>query len=195
MKRAIAVFDFDGTLTKKDTLLEFIKFSCGIRAFLGGLCLYSPILVLMKMRLYPNWKAKQKIFGHFYKGMDYKYFQELGNQFAAIIDTFCRREIIAKVEEHLKNGDTVYVVSASIDEWIRPWCKQLGITEVIGTKIEVAPNGLITGLFLTKNCYGKEKVTRLLQNEPLRKDYYLYVYGDSRGDKEILALADEGIVI
>ena len=190
--RKVAVFDFDGTLTTKDTLLEFIKFSCGTWRFYIGFLLYSPILILMKLHLYPNWKAKQMIFSYFFMGMDYKRFQEMGRQFSNTIETFRREEIIDKLKAHIQDGDTVYVISASIDDWVRPWCKQFGIADVLGTKIEVSSQGLITGQFQTKNCYGQEKVNRLLYKEPLRNEYCLYAYGDSRGDKEIILFSDEG---
>ena len=62
--------------------------------------------------------------------------------------------------------------------------------EIAGTQIEVI-NGKLTGRFLTRNCYGKEKVGRLLQLYPDRKSYRLIAYGDSRGDRELLAFADE----
>ena len=61
---------------------------------------------------------------------------------------------------------------------------------VLGTQIEVK-NGNLTGRFLTKNCYGQEKVNRILALYPDRNTYYLIAYGDSRGDKELLAFADE----
>jgi phosphoserine phosphatase len=62
--------------------------------------------------------------------------------------------------------------------------------KVLGTQIEVA-DGSLTGRFLTKNCYGQEKVKRLLEQYPDRREYHLTAYGDSRGDKEMLAFADE----
>lgn len=195
MKRIIAAFDFDGTLTKKDTLLEFIRFARGPVHFYIGFALYSPILILMKVGLYPNWKAKEKVFSFFFKGMEYKKFQLLGQHFADIIETFCRKEIIDKLKEHVNHGDSVYIISASIDDWVRPWCDALCVTDVLGTKIEVSSDGIITGKFLTKNCYGQEKVERLMEKEPLRNDYILYAYGDSRGDKEMLEFADTGIYV
>lgn len=194
-QRRVAVFDFDGTLTTKDTFLEFIKFSCGTWQFYIGFLLYSPILILMKLHLYPNWKAKQKIFSYFFKGTEYRRFQELGRLFANKIELFRREEIIGKLKAHIDNGETVYVISASIDEWVRPWCEQFGITDVVGTKIEVSSNGCLTGKFLTKNCYGQEKVNRLLQMEPKRNEYCLYAYGDSRGDKETLEFANRGFYV
>ena len=85
-KRTVAVFDFDGTLTTKDTLLEFIKFSCGTGKFYFVFLLYIPLLVLMKLKLYPNWKCKQKVFAHFFKGMKISEFSRLGKDFAKEIE-------------------------------------------------------------------------------------------------------------
>lgn len=195
MKCTIAVFDFDGTLTQKDTLLEFIKFSCGSLRFFCGFILYSPILVLMKLKLYPNWKAKEKIFSYFFKGMRYEEFKDYGISFSELVESFKRNEIVNKLQGHISQGDEVYVITASIDDWVKPWCEKYGVKNVLGTRIEVNKDEIITGKFLTKNCYGQEKVNRLLQCVPNRDEYYLYAYGDSRGDKEILSFADKGLLV
>lgn len=191
--RIIAVFDFDGTITQKDTLLEFIKFSKGKWSFLKGFLYYSPLLVAYKLRLYPNWKVKQKIFSYFFKDMKYEVFCQLGLKFKEKINNIVKEAQIEKLTKHLEHGDTVYVISASIEEWILPWCHDFGKINVLGTKIEVI-DGIITGKLQTKNCYGQEKVNRLLEKEPNRDSYYLYAYGDSKGDKEILAFADKGFL-
>ena len=81
-KRSIAAFDFDGTLTCKDTFLEFIAFVFGRKKLYLSLALFSPILLLMKLGLYPNWKAKQLIYSWLFKGMDYDYFCNLGESFS-----------------------------------------------------------------------------------------------------------------
>ncbi len=193
-KRTIAVFDFDGTLTTKDTLLEFIKFACGKRRFLLGFLLYSPLLLMMKLHLYPNWKAKEKVFAFFFKGWEYNRFMKLGQAFSCEVEKMRNEPVIKKMESHLRHSDTVYVVSASISEWVRPWCEQMNVTEVIATEIEVDTNHLITGRFASKNCYGQEKVNRLNKKEPYRESYILYAYGDSRGDKELMEYADHGIL-
>ena len=62
----IAVFDFDGTVTTKDTLLEFIKFVRGPVSFYAGFLRYAPQLLAYKSGIYPNWKVKQQIFSHFF---------------------------------------------------------------------------------------------------------------------------------
>lgn len=192
MKRKIAVFDFDGTLTTKDSLLEFIKFACGKSSFYWGLLLYSPLLVLMKMHLYPNWKAKEKFFSHFFQGVLYDRFREWGKSFADEVEKFSNKGTVTILVRHVEQGDRVYVVSASIEEWVRPWCEQKGDVSVLGTKVEIDDGGRLTGRFSTRNCYGKEKVSRLLAVEPNRDDYFLYAYGDSRGDKEMIEFADYG---
>lgn len=192
--RKIAVFDFDGTLTTKDTLLEFVKYTHGKLAFFIGFAFYSPLLVLIKLHLYPNWKAKQKVFSYFYNGMQHDKFVSYGEKFAEYVENIRKESTITRLNELKREGTYIYVISASIDEWVRPFCNRLGVKDVLGTKVEVI-NGKLTGKFLTKNCYGQEKVNRLLEVEPNRKEYYLYAFGDSRGDEEILEFADEGFKI
>ena len=186
MKRVYA-FDFDGTLTTRDTLLEFIRYACGTVRFLWGFLLYSPLLVLMKLRLYSNGKAKQKVFAHFFKEMTIEAFDALCQDFASNHRHLLRPEVVSQLEQALSEGSEVLIVSASIDNWVQPFFPKV---KVLGTQIEVI-DGRLTGRFLTPNCYGQEKVSRILTLFPNRKDYHLTAFGDSRGDKEMLAFADE----
>lgn len=191
-KRAIAVFDFDGTLTSKDTLVEFIKYACGTWRFYLGFTCYSPIIVLMFLHLYPNWKAKEKIFAFFFKGWEYQKFKDYGEEFSLKIENMKKENTMKKLYTHMEKSDTIYVITASILEWVLPWCKKNGINNVLATRIEIDERGIITGRFSSKNCYGQEKVNRLLQVEPHRHTYTLYAYGDSRGDKEMIEFSDFG---
>ena len=186
MKKLYA-FDFDGTLTTRDTLLVFIRYACGTKAFLLGFLRYSPLLVLMKLGLYPNWKAKQKIFSYFFRDMSLVDFNALCQRFAADNRQLLRPQGLQAIADAQAEGADVVIVSASIDNWVQPFCPQV---TVLGTQIEVI-NGRLTGLFLTNNCYGQEKVNRLLTLYPDRSSYYLIAYGDSRGDQQLLAFADE----
>ena len=192
MRRCVAVFDFDGTLTRCDTLPRFIHFACGPWRCCAGFLLLSPLLVLMKLRLYPNWKAKQRLLAFFFRGMDYECFAELGRRFADVIERYRRKEATDLLQQYVSSGATVYVVSASIEEWVRPWCERLGVKDVLCTKVEVGDDGRLTGRLETPNCYGQEKVRRLLEVEPQRQSYTLHAYGDSRGDRELVAFADKG---
>ena len=186
MKQVVA-FDFDGTLTTRDTLLAFIRYAKGTRAFLWGFLRHAHLLVLMKLGFYPNWKAKQRVFSYFFKGMSLDVFDALCQQFAADNRHLLRPEGIQAVQQAQADGAEVLIVSASIDNWVQPFFPSV---KVVGTQIEVA-NGRLTGRFLTPNCYGEEKVRRILALYPDRHEYHLTAYGDSRGDKQLLAFADE----
>ncbi|WP_028911035.1 HAD-IB family phosphatase [Prevotella sp. MA2016] len=186
MKKVYA-FDFDGTLTTHDTLLAFIRYAKGTCALAMGFARYAHLLVMMKLGLYPNWKVKQKVFAHFCKDMSISDFNALCQAFAASSQHLLRPVGIKAIQQAKNEGAEVLIVSASIDNWVQPFFPEV---KVLGTQIEVV-NGKLTGRFLTKNCYGQEKVNRILFLYPNRADYHLTAYGDSRGDKEMLALADE----
>ena len=190
MKQIVA-FDFDGTLTTKDTLIEFIRYACGTRAFLFGFLRYAHLLVLMKLGLYPNWKAKQKVFAHFFGGMKIEEFDGLCQRFAKDNQHLLRPKGAEAIQQAMDEGAEVLIVSASIDNWVKALfnTKETSL-RVVGTQVEIK-DGLLTGCFLTKNCYGQEKVNRILALYPNRSEYHLTAYGDSRGDKELLTFADE----
>ena len=185
--RRIVASDFDGTLTTKDTLLEFIRYACGTGAFIKGFLRYAHLLVLMKLGLYPNWKAKQKVFAYFFEGMKIEEFDGLCQRFAKDNQHLLRPKGIEAIQQALDKGAEVLIVSASIDNWVQPFFAEV---KVLGTQVEVI-DGKLSGRFLTKNCYGQEKVNRILALYPNRSEYHLTAYGDSRGDKELLAFADE----
>ena len=191
-KRKVAVFDFDGTITTKDTFIEFIKYTCGTGTIFIGFLLYAPLLVLMTLRLYPNWKCKQKVFSFFFKGMAYKKFQHDCELFSERIEEIKNESVFSLFRQHIKEGAEVYVISASVKDWLIPFCNKYGVKNVIGTEMEVNMHGKLTGRFKTRNCYGQEKVNRFIEAEPDRSSYFLYAYGDSRGDKEMIAFADKG---
>ena len=195
MKKKIYCFDFDGTLTTSDTLLEFIKYAKGRGRFLMVFLMYSPLLVLMKLHLYPNWKAKQQIFAHLFAGMRIEKFDALCRGFAEENQHLLRPKGITLVHEALVAGAQVFIVSASIDNWVRPFfdIRNLKGVQVLGTQIEVEDDKL-TGRFKSNNCYGKEKVHRIAEvlKSFERSEYEIEAFGDSRGDKEMLAFADKG---
>ena len=206
--RVVAAFDFDGTLTTSDTLMAFIRFTHGRSRLLFGFLLHAHWLLMMKLGLYPNGKAKEKVFSHFYKGTTHKQFVQWGREFAVIAETLLNSHTVDILKQHLAEGHTVLVVTASIDEWVRPICERLGASTILATQVEVSPSGKLTGRFLTPNCYGKQKVTRLqeaflrlsldhgsLATTGAQESYKLYAYGDSRGDNELLAMADVGFRI
>ena len=200
MKRTkVCSFDFDGTLTDCDTLIAFIVYAKGTVRFVAGLLLYSPLLVAMKLGFVPNYKVKQRVFAHFFKGMRLTDFDALCRSFAEHRRHILRPQAIQAVNQALADGAEVLIVSASIDNWVKCFVPYFGVNDedrqyitVLGTQVETDTDGLLTGRFTTKNCYGAEKVRRIEAHCGDRTTYELTAYGDSRGDKEMLAYADKG---
>ena len=201
--RRIVVADFDGTLTRRDTLIALFRYARGTAFTLGILALYAPLLVLMKLKLYPNWKAKQKVFARFFRGMPLEQFDDLCRHFAADNGQLMRPEGIRCIRGALALQCRVLVVSASAENWVRAFADrylgaegaETGAVTVLGTLLETR-GGVLTGRFASPNCYGAEKVRRVQAALPdvavHRARWHVTAYGDSRGDTELLAWADEG---
>lgn len=188
MKPSLALFDFDGTITYKDTFLEFIKFYKGKRKFYIGFALLSPLLISFKLKIFPNWKAKEAVLTYFFKGESLLSFQQQCDAFVKeVVPTLLRPKAMEKLQFHISNGDKVVIVSASAENWIRRWADDLNV-ELIATRLETK-NGVLTGKLLGPNCYGPEKVNRIHLSISHKEYENIYAYGDSRGDKELLAFA------
>lgn len=185
---SIAFFDFDGTITRRDTLFEIIRFQKGAAAMYAGLLILSPVLVLFRLKLLSSHTAKQIVLGWFFRGMPVQRFRE-------ICDAFCRQRLpsllrpqaLEAIKDHQAKGHQVTVVTASAQDWVAPWCASMGIT-CIATQLEVKDE-LLTGKILGLNCNGDEKVCRIKAEYDLDKYEKIYAYGDSNGDKAMLAIA------
>ncbi len=194
VKRIIAVFDFDGTLVSRDTFIEFALFAVGWPRFVSALLRASIPIALWKAGLWSGGRAKEKLFGRLYAGMRYSEFARRGTEFASRIKGIERGDIVALLDNHIAKGHEVFIVSASMPEWIAGWAGSRGIDRghVIGTIPEISPDGLLTGRFGSRNCHGDEKVNRLSAVMGDRDECFVYAYGDSDGDLQMLAYADSG---
>ena len=185
----LALFDFDGTITTDDSLIKFIRYVNGDFITAWGLLILSPMLILYKLKLIPNYKAKQWMLSYFFNGVDYQKFKDNAEEYSLNhIDTILRPKAMEKIEWHKKRGHKVVVVSTSIDLWLAGWCSRNNL-ELIATRLEIKNNKL-TGKFASKNCYGMEQVNRIKKNYNLDNYEVVYAYGDSMGDHQMLDLAD-----
>jgi HAD superfamily hydrolase (TIGR01490 family) len=188
VRKGIAFFDFDGTITTRDTLLEFIKFGKGKRAFYSGFLYNIFYLIAYKIKLISNQEAKEKVLSYFFKDMDLIEFDKLSEAFSkkklpSIIRHGAEKEIA-----RLQQGNfVVVIVSASPENWIRHWCKERNLI-LIASELEVI-NGKISGKISGKNCHGEEKVRRILEKYVLKEYDEIYAYGDTKGDLPMLGLA------
>lgn len=188
--KKLVLFDFDGTITTKDTLIEFAHFYRGRNNYLLRMLRLAPLLALYALKIIPNWKAKQFFLKRFFKGEKMDDFNRKCIHFSTVVlPSLIRREAQSAIEKYRGEQATIAVVSASAENWVRPWCEQNDII-CLGTRLEVK-DGIITGKIEGRNCYGDEKVCRIQERFNLSDFNQVIAYGDSRGDKEMLALARE----
>ena len=186
----LVLFDFDGTLTRKDTLFEFIAFSRGRFRLFWGLFLNLANFMLFYLGRISNAQLKEIVLAHFFGGQPASSFNRMGEAFARVaIPSILRDEAPAVIERHQNNGSRVVIVTASCSNWIKPWSDQIGV-ELIATELEVV-NGLITGKIRGKNCRGPEKVSRIHSHVDVKQYDRIVAYGDSKGDHQMLEMADE----
>lgn len=186
----LAIFDFDGTVTTRDSFTDFIFYSRGLlRTFLGILAV-SPALILYVLKVMPNWKAKQKVFAHFYKGWKQERFEAAALRYAQKrLSAIVRPAALERLHWHQGKGHRIVIVSASFENYLKPWCGRYGF-DLLATRLEVK-DGVLTGRFASKNCYGEEKVKRLKEAYRLEDFELIYAYGDSAGDHALAEIADE----
>ncbi|WP_291493054.1 HAD-IB family hydrolase [Desulfurella sp.] len=186
----LALFDFDGTISTKDSTIEFTKYLKSKRDLLKGAIKLLPQIVLYKLNLYNDQALKESFIEYFFRGIDEEFFKSKAQDFSLnILPKLIRSVALDKINWHKTQKDRVIIISASFECILKPWCDKNNL-ELIATKLEFI-NHIVTGKLLTKNCKGKEKVNRIKELLDLNDYQLIYAYGDSRGDKEMLKLANK----
>ena len=190
-KPVVAAFDFDGTLTRRDTLLPFLLHVAGPVKFSCKILLLLPTLTGYALGLIRNDKAKVKVLTSFIANMEMATLQQQALQFAENkLPSLLRSEAMQRLDWHKQQGHRCVVVSASLEIYLRPWASKAGFDDILGSRLETLADDRTTGNLLGENCFGPEKLRRLEALLGSRDGYTLYAYGDSRGDKELLSAAD-----
>jgi len=186
--KKIAFFDFDGTITTRDSLPEIIKFLKGRTAYYTGILLNMHWFIAYQINLISGDLLKEKILTYFFSGMPENIFQEQCDLFAdRVLPGLIRPGAIAEMDRLRKEGFEMVIVSASAENWIRNFAKRLFL-ELIATRLEVK-NGLVTGKIEGKNCKGEQKVICIREQWDLAVYEEIYIYGDTAADKPMMALA------
>ncbi|MEP7257117.1 MAG: HAD family hydrolase [Flavitalea sp.] len=187
MSRPIAFFDFDGTVTTKDSLLEFIKYCKGNTSFYWGFLLHAPVLIAYRLKIISNQRAKEIMLSYFFKKMTVEEFNGRCDAFLKeVMPTLIRPKAMKEIQKLQEAGAEIAVVSASPENWVAKWCEQMKLT-CIATRLIVKENK-ITGSISGKNCYGTEKVRRINEAYDLSSYSVIYCYGDTAGDRPMLSL-------
>ncbi len=190
-KQIVAAFDFDGTLTQRDTLPSFLSYMFGSFRTLLLFGLEIPTLLSFVCGMISRQKTKERILRRFFNQLTLDDIKIKGREFAAgPLNQLIRKEGLEKLQWHLREGHRCVLVSANLDVYLEPWSQNKGFHDLICSCIDASSDGMVTGKIRGTNCWGPEKVRRLSLLLGPKKDYTLYAYGDSLGDRELLELAD-----
>ncbi|WP_088141581.1 HAD-IB family hydrolase [Achromobacter xylosoxidans] len=188
----VAVFDFDGTLTYRDTLIPFLA-RVSLSKLLLGLVIVSPVLALLlcckagnEQGIALRESAKQRLCRIVLRGRRLVDLKGLAARWVPGIAL--RPDTLARLRAHQQKGHRVAIVSASPDLYLEEVARRLGVA-LICTSLETG-GGRLTGRFSTANCWGPEKVARLESSFGPVGSYELHAYGDSGGDAWLLQAAD-----
>ena len=191
----VAAFDFDGTLTRRDTLIPFLARGLGWPSFLLALLTCSPWLAAYALRLLRNDVAKARLLRATLSGVSTAQADDwTARWLARDLSGQLRPWTMARLAEHQQAGHCCVLVSASPDIYLARVARKLGFDGLICTEMEVQGERL-TGRMRTPNCHGQQKVLRLQSWLAQRFDaaslnaLTLHAYGDTAGDKPLLRLA------
>jgi phosphatidylglycerophosphatase C len=186
---AVAAFDFDGTLTRADTLMPFLQRLCGTRALVRTLAAELGSLTLALARLGDREEAKAAVLARLLAGRRVDEVTEVVDRYAQrVISRQLRPAVVARTRWHRDRGHQLVVVSASPELYVRPMAERLGFDDVLATRLEIA-DGRLTGRLVGANVQGSEKVHRL-RAWLAGRDAEVWAYGNSSGDRAMLAFAD-----
>jgi HAD superfamily hydrolase (TIGR01490 family) len=188
MDKSIAFFDFDGTITTDDTMFAFLRYLKGNWVYYPYLLTLTPVFIALKLGILSNHRAKEIMLTRFIGGMKEQDLINACHHFSQnILPGIIRPAALTRIREHQQEGTEVVVVSAAPTYWVTEWCSQYQI-RLIATQLEVK-NGSMTGCINGKNCHGAEKVQRIREAFDLSTYSTIYAYGDTEGDRPMLALA------
>lgn len=186
----IVAFDFDGTMTVKDSFSAFLKWRAGPARWTWG-CLRLAPAALSYLFHRDRGRIKAAAVREFLHGVTREQLEADAARFAELhARALLRPDAVAAFKRWLTEPVRVVIVTASPTLVVAPFAKALGAHDIIGTPLALDAQGRITGAFESPNCRGPEKVVRIKQayGEAVR---IRAAYGDTDGDTEMLAAAEE----
>ena len=187
-------FDLDGTLTRGETILSYYRTVLGEGRALLLLLRSLPALSAYGLGWRSNGQTKEWVLQRSLAGL---HPQELAQGTAEFVERVMPRLlrdcVWQRLEQHRERGQSLVLVTATLELYARPWAEQAGFDAVMATRLATDDLGRFTGRLQGANCWGPEKARRLQEDLGIEK--LAYAYGNSRGDQEMLAMADNPVCI
>lgn len=190
----VAAFDFDGTLTRTDSFVGFLRFVGGSTALAGAFGRIPARVVSARVgaRRDEHWRDTMKaaLVAHVLGGRSCEEVAEQARAYGAALAETVTPEMRAVLEHHRGEGHRLVVVSASLELYLEHVAERLGLDAVLGTQLVVDGAGWLTGELAGPNCRGPEKARRLaawMREHGLDSPAVpVWAYGDSAGDVHLL---------
>jgi phosphatidylglycerophosphatase C len=185
---AVAAFDFDGTLTRRDTLVPFLArltswsaIGAATARVVGAGHVHRESVKRELIRFAVGGRSKGEV-------------EAAARAYSIDVRSRLRAPLVAQVAWHRDLGHELVVISASLRIYVEPVARTLGFDDVLAVELEEDEDGTLTGELEGANVRGPEKVVRLEGWLGDRRPR-LWAYGDSRGDRELLRLADHPVAL
>jgi phosphatidylglycerophosphatase C len=193
----VAAFDVDRTVTTRDCVVPFMRHVAGTFPFAARMTLASARILPAVARGHRD-RAKEDATRIVFTGRRAADVDAAGEAFATVVArSWLRPDTLARLRWHQESAHEVVLVSASFSVYLLPLARHLNVDGVLGTGLTVDHDGLLTGGLAGANCRGAEKVRRLHawlgERYGDRANVEVWAYGDSRGDRELLADADHAV--
>lgn len=188
--QAIVAFDFDGTLTVSDSFTRLLRWRSGAGGWFSGLARMAPDLAAYVGHR-DRGRLKAASVREFLKGVPRFQLEADAEAFAGQVwPGFIRYDALACWNDWGKRGAYRVIVTASPETTVAPFARRLQADAMLGTPLLFDGDDRVAGAFAGPNCRGEEKVRRL--RAAFGEDMQLAAaYGDTTGDTEMLAMADE----
>ena len=188
----VAAFDLDGTLTEGGSVFPWLCCLCGrSTTYRAASHLVVPLTIGALRSGHRADDAKERLFHRLLAGRELTDVTRVSREF--ILDHLrheAKQSVLDRLTWHKQQGHDVVIVSASPQVYVDVITEELGADGGLGTRLAVEPLGRLTGGYLGKNCRGSEKMRRLdewIAERRYPEDPVIYAYGNSRGDRRMLA--------
>jgi HAD superfamily hydrolase (TIGR01490 family) len=181
-------------MTPRDTLVPFLTSVAGRAAVLRALSAEAAGLALAASGRGDRDAVKERVLTRVLANRPHADVQEAGRAFAGVLTrSVITTEARDRIAWHRREGHEVVIVSATLDVYLDEVARTLGVGHLLCTRLESDADGICTGRLLGANCRGIEKANRLRALLGADADIELWAYGNSKGDDEMLALADHPV--
>jgi len=195
--QAVAILDLDGTITRNDTYVSFLLSVLQVFPVRSFRASWLPLAVLLhRLGWRNNTWLKRKFLASICGGLQPAQLDPIIARFVTrIVANDLRPGALAAIAWHREQGHRLVLASASLDFYVRPLARSLGIEEVVCTEVEWM-NGRLSSKLKNGNCYGEQKLKLVkILLDGARGGAYFYGYSDHHTDIPLLDWVDEGIAV